>query len=125
MVSRETLKARREAEAEERESAFILKGSQAFPYGSVMRTILEQAEGNGGIIKILNAASYDGKGINIRGLIYCLHKMANPTHKENRWSCLVEMVKYDDDAYLRFVPSIPLEVKNKWEATGKPPRQTA
>ena len=123
MVSRARLKARKAAEAEAGKTAYVLKGSEAFPFGSVMRTRLEQIEQKKGLIKINNIASYDGKGINISSLISCLHILTDPTHKENRWSCLVEMVKYDDDIYLRLVPSIPLEVKAKWEATGKPPRQ--
>jgi hypothetical protein len=123
MVSRARLKARKAAEAEAGKTAYVLKGSEAFPFGSVMRTRLEQIEQKRGLIKVNNIASYDGKGINISSLISCLHILTDPTHKENRWSCLVEMVKYDDDIYLRLVPSIPLEVKAKWEATGKPPRQ--
>lgn len=97
--------------------------SADYPFDSAMRRILEQAEKNKGLIKVNNTASYDGKGINLSDLISCLHILTDPTHRENRWSCLVEMVKYDDDIYLRLVPSIPLEVKAKWEATGKPPRQ--
>ena len=123
MVSRARLKARKEAEAEVGKSAYVLKGSEAFPFGSVMRTRLEQFERNEGVIKVQNIASYDGKGISLPDLVACLHILTDPTHKENRWACLVEMVKYDDDIYLRLVPSIPLEVKAKWEATGKPPRQ--
>lgn len=96
--------------------------SADYPFDSAMRRILEQAEKNKGLIKVKNIASYDGKGISLSDLISCLHILTDPTHKENRWSCLVEMVKYDDDIYLRLVPSIPLEVKAKWEATGKPPR---
>ena len=97
--------------------------STDYPIDSAMRRILEQAEQNKGLIKVNNTAFYDGKGINLSDLIACLHILSDPTHKENRWACLVEMVKYDDDIYLRLVPSIPLEVKAKWEATGKPPRQ--
>ena len=97
--------------------------STDYPIDSAMRRILEQAEKNKGLIKVKNIASYDGKGISLSDLISCLHILTDPTHKEYRWSCLVEMVKYDDDIYLRLVPSIPLEVKAKWEATGKPPRQ--
>lgn len=99
--------------------------SKDYPIGSAMRRILEQMEDKKGLLKVNNKATYDGKGIDISLLVSCLHILANPLHPENRWSCLVEMVKYDDDAYLRLVPSIPLEVKEKWEATGKPPRQMA
>lgn len=97
--------------------------SADYPFDSAMRRILEQAEKNKGLIKVNNTASYDGKGISLSDLVSCLHILTDPTHRENRWSCLVEMVKYDDDIYLRLVPSIPLEVKVKWEATGKPPKQ--
>ena len=99
--------------------------STDYPIDSAMRRILEQAEQNKGLIKVNNTAFYDGKGISLSDLISCLHILADPTHRENRWSCLVEMVKYDDDIYLRLVPSIPLAVKEKWEATGRPPRQMA
>ena len=99
--------------------------STDYPIDSAMRRILEQLEQNKGIIKVNNKATYDGKGIDLNALVSCLHILANPLHPENRWACVVEMVKYDDEAYLRLVPSIPLEVKEKWEATGKPPRQMA
>lgn len=121
MASKNAILARQKKEAEVHE----FPNSKTWPIGSAMRRILEQAEKNKGIIKINNKASFDGKGIDISLLVSCLHILANPLHPENRWSCLVEMVKYDDEAYLRLVPSIPLEVKEKWEATGKPPRQIA
>ena len=113
--------ARQKREAE----AYELSDWKKLPIGSAVRRIAEQLESKRGIISVDNIASYDGRGIDLKGLVSCLHILADPTHKKNRWSCLVEMVKYDDEAYLRLVPSIPMEVKRKWEATGKPPRQMA
>lgn len=125
MTSRTGLKKRKGAEATTSATTHTPKGAAGFRPGSTMRTILEQMERNEGIIKVKNKASYDGRGIDLNAFVSCLHILANPLHPENRWSCLVEMVKYDDEAYLRLVPSIPIEVKRKWEATGKPPRQMA
>lgn len=125
MSSRKNAKAKREDQARQRVEAHKFKGPESYKPGSTMRAFLEQAKANEGLLRINYIASYDGKGINLSDLVACLHILADPTHKENRWSCLVEMVKYDDDIYLRLVPSIPLEVKKKWEATGKPPRQMA
>ena len=119
MANKKSTLARQQKETE----AYEFPRSKDCDIGSAKRAILEQMERNKGLIKINYIASYDGKGINLSDLISCLHILTDPTHKENRWSCLVEMVKYDDDIYLRLVPSIPLEVKAKWEATGKPPRQ--
>jgi len=123
MVSRKNQKAKKEAEEKAKQESHSFAGSKNFKPGTAMRDILEQAEQNYGTIKIRNKASYDGKGITILSIVSCLHILADPTHRENNWSCLVEMVKYDDEAYLRLVPSIPLEVKVKWETTGTPPRQ--
>lgn len=99
--------------------------SKDYPIGSAMRRILEQIENKKGVIRVNNTATYDGKGIDLNALVSCLHILANPLHPENNWSCLVEMVMYDDEAYLRLVPSIPVGVKKRWATTGKPPRQMA
>ena len=123
MSSRKNAQIKRDELARQRAEAHKFKGPEAYKLGSTMRTILEQLAENEGLLRVNYKASYDGKGINLSDLISCLHILADPTHRENRWSCLVEMVKYDDEVYLRLVPSIPLEVKEKWEATGKPPRQ--
>lgn len=124
MSSRKNAQIKRDELARQRAEAHKFKGPEAYKLGSTMRTILEQLAENEGLLRVNYKASYDGKGINLSDLVACLHILTDPTHKENRWSCLVEMVKYDDDIYLRLVPSIPLDVKAKWEATGKPPRQT-
>ena len=113
------------ARRKRQDDAYDLSNWKKLPIGSALRRIIEQLDNKKGIIKVDNEATYDGRGIDLKGLVSCLHILANPLHPENRWACLVEMVKYDDDAYLRLVPSIPLEVKEKWEATGKPPRQMA
>lgn len=125
MSSRKNAQEKREALARQRADSHRFKGPEAYKLGSTMRTILEQLAEKEGLLRVNYKASYDGKGINLSDLVACLHILADPTHKENRWACLVEMVKYDDVIYLRLVPSIPLEVKAKWEATGKPPRQMA
>ena len=123
MSSRKNAKAKREDLERQREAVHTFKGPESYKPGTTMRAFLEQSAEKEGLFWVNYKASYDGKGINLSDLISCLHILTDPTHKENRWSCLVEMVKYDDDIYLRLVPSIPLEVKAKWEATGKPPRQ--
>ena len=123
MSSRKNAKAKREDLERQREAVHTFKGPESYKPGTTMRAFLEQLAEKEGLLRVNYKASYDGKGINLSDLISCLHILTDPTHKENRWSCLVEMVKYDDDIYLRLVPSIPLEVKAKWEATGKPPRQ--
>ena len=122
MSSRKKVKARRDAEAQK---TVMLDDYTKYPIGSAMRAALEQLKRSGGIIKLRHKGFFDGKGIDFSCFISCLHILADPTHKENRWSCLVDMVKYDDEIYLRLVPSIPLAVKEKWEATGRPPRQMA
>ena len=113
------------ARREKEDEAYDLSDWKKLPIGSALRRIIEQMDKKQGVIKVDNEATYDGRGIDLNALVSCLHILANPLHPENRWSCLVEMVKYDDEAYLRLVPSIPLEVKKRWEATGRPPRQTA
>lgn len=123
MSSRKNAKAKREDLERQREAVHKFKGPESYKPGTTMRAFLEQSAEKEGLFWVNYKASYDGKGINLSDLISCLHILTDPTHKENRWSCLVEMVKYDDDIYLRLVPSIPLEVKKKWEATGRPPRQ--
>lgn len=123
MSSRKNAKAKREDQARQRADSHKFKGPESYKPGTTMREFLEQIDKNDGLLRVNYKASYDGKGINLSDLVACLHILADPTHRENRWACLVEMVKYDDDIYLRLVPSIPLEVKKKWEATGKPPRQ--
>ena len=121
MAGKKERLARQKKEAETHE----FPNSKDYPIDSAIRRIVEQFESKKGIIKVNNEATYDGRGIDLKGLVACLHILANPLHPENRWSCLVEMVKYDDEAYLRLVPSIPMEVKRKWESTGKRSRQMA